>query len=81
MEMECKDCPMHCQDGSCGGHRGGKYHMYMLLGTVAIVYGLINYFTTVMGWTGYMAWIVGGALLIIVGLAKKQFAMQGKCTC
>ncbi len=55
--------------------------MYMLLGTVAIVYGLINYFTTVLGWTGYMAWVAGGALLIVVGLAKKQFMTGGNCKC
>ena len=58
-----------------GAHFGGK-KTYMLLGTVAFVYGLMNYFMVAYGWPQYMAWMVGGILLVAVGWVKKWFYMQ-----
>jgi len=43
---------------------------YMLFGILAIVYGIIVYMMDVMGWQPYMAWIVGGVILLLVGWAK-----------
>jgi len=51
----------------CMGQRGKKY---MLFGVLAIVYGVINYLTAVMGWAPYMAWVVGGVILLLIGWAK-----------
>lgn len=53
--------------GKCCGHSGKKY---MLFGVLAIVYGIINYMTAVMGWQPYMAWIVGGFILLLIAWAK-----------
>lgn len=53
--------------GKCCGGPGKKY---MLFGTLAIVYGVINYMTAVMGWQPYMAWIVGGVILLLVAWTK-----------
>ena len=43
---------------------------FMVLGVVAIVYGIVNYLTTIMNWQTYMGWIVGGVILILVAWAK-----------
>ena len=52
----------------CGpGHAGKKY---MLFGVLAIVYGIINYLQTAMGWQPHMAWIAGGVILLLVSWAK-----------
>jgi hypothetical protein len=51
----------------CGGHAGKKY---MLFGVLAIVYGVINYMMSVMNWQPYMAWIVGGVILLLVAWTK-----------
>ncbi|MDO8582904.1 MAG: hypothetical protein Q7R51_00040 [bacterium] len=51
-------------------HKAGK--KYMLFGVLAIVYGAINYMTSVMGWETYMAWIAGGAILLLVSWAKSS---------
>ena len=54
--------------GKCGsGHAGKKY---MLFGVLAIVYGIINYLQAQMSWQPYMAWIAGGAILLLVAWAK-----------
>ena len=50
--------------------RPGK--KYMLFGVLAVVYGAINYMTTVMGWEPYMAWIAGGVILLLVSWAKNS---------
>ena len=50
------------------GHGHGK--KYMLFGVLAVVYGVINYMTQVMGWQPYMAWITGGVILLLVSWAK-----------
>ena len=49
-------------------HKAGK--KYMLLGTLAIVYGVINYLMGSMGWEPYMAWIAGGVILLLISWAK-----------
>lgn len=49
-------------------HRAGK--KYMLFGVLAIVYGVINYMTSFMGWQPYMAWVAGGVILLLVAWAK-----------
>ena len=55
---------------NCGhGHAGKKY---MLFGVLAIVYGAVNYMTTVMGWQSYMAWVAGGVILLLVAWAKNS---------
>ena len=61
---------------SCGCQPGKGAHLYKLIGTVAIVYGLINYATVMLGWQGYAAWIAGGVLLVIIGLVKKHYYMM-----
>lgn len=43
---------------------------FMVLGILAIVYGVINYLMTAMNWQPYMAWIAGGAILLLVSWAK-----------
>ena len=53
---------------NCGHGHGSK--KYMLFGTLAIVYGVVNYMQTVMGWQPYMAWIAGGAILILIAWTK-----------
>lgn len=58
-----KDAEMNC---NCG--HGGK--KYMLFGVLTIVYGAINYMTTVMGWEAYMAWVAGGVILLLISWAK-----------
>lgn len=60
-----KDTDMNC---SCGHGHGSK--KYMLFGVLAIVYGAINYMTVVMGWETYMAWVAGGAILLLIAWAK-----------
>ena len=52
--------------GKCG-HAGKKY---MLYGVLAIVYGIINYMISVMVWEPYMAWIVGGVILLLISWTK-----------
>lgn len=63
---------------SCGCHHGGMWgkHAYMFLGVVVFVYGLMSYFMVVQGWPAYTAWMVGGALLVIVGWVKKMIWMR-----
>ena len=55
---------------NCGHGHGGK--KYMLFGVLAIVYGIINYMTTVMGWQTYMAWVAGGAILLLIAWSKQS---------
>jgi hypothetical protein len=53
--------------GKCCGHAGKKY---MLFGVLAIVYGVINYLMVGMNWQPYMAWIVGGIILLLIAWTK-----------
>jgi hypothetical protein len=53
--------------GKCCAGAGKKY---MLFGVLAIIYGIINYMTEIMGWQPYMAWIVGGVILLLIAWAK-----------
>lgn len=55
-------------NGKCCTGRAGK--KYMLLGVIAIVYGAVNYMIDVMGWQPYMAWIVGGVILLLISWIK-----------
>lgn len=41
-----------------------------ILGILAVVYGIINYLTSSLGWQPYTAWIAGGIILILVSWAK-----------
>ncbi|HEX7042388.1 MAG TPA: hypothetical protein VF189_04000 [Patescibacteria group bacterium] len=68
-EMETCDCTHH------HGMWGGK-HVYMLIGTLALVYGLVMWAMATYMWPSYMGWIVGGILLILVGWLKKWFYMK-----
>ena len=63
--------------GQCGCHHGmfGK-HAYMLIGTLVFVWGLMNYLMVAQGWPSYGAWMVGGALLVVVGWVKKWMYMR-----
>ena len=54
----------------CCGCNKGK--LFMTLGILAIVYGIINYFIVAMQWSGYVAWIIGGIILLLIGWAKKS---------
>ena len=58
-------------NGKCCGHAGKKY---LLLGVLAIVYGIINYMISVMNWQPYMAWVVGGIILLLIAWAKGSTA-------
>lgn len=61
-----------------GCHHGfGCKHAYMLIGTLAFVYGLMSYFMTMQGWAPYTAWMVGGVLLVLIGWVKKWMYMRG----
>ncbi len=53
----------------CGS---GKSKWFTILGVAAIVYGIINYLTTVLNWSSYTAWVAGGVILLLVGWAKKS---------
>lgn len=55
-------------NGKCCGQHAGK--KYMLFGTLAIVYGIINYMMSIMNWQPYMAWIAGGVILLLIAWAK-----------
>jgi len=37
---------------------------------LAIVYGAINYMTAVMDWQPYIAWIIGGVILLLIAWSK-----------
>lgn len=56
-------------NGKCCGRSGKKY---MLFGILAIVYGIINYLMTALGWQAYMAWITGGVILLLIAWAKNS---------
>jgi len=43
---------------------------FMVLGVLAIAYGVINYLISSLGWQPYMAWIAGGVILLLVSWAK-----------
>ena len=57
-KMMCAKCP-RCE---------GK--IYMFFGVLAIVYGAIDYMINVMSWQPYMAWIIGGVLLLLIAWTK-----------
>ena len=57
---------MMCGKDCC--YSGKKY---MFVGFLAIVYGAINYMISVMTWEPYMAWIVGGLILLLISWMKK----------
>ena len=48
---------------------------FMILGILAIVYGVVNYLMSSMGWEPYMAWIAGGVILLLVSWAKGSMKM------
>lgn len=60
---------------ACGCHHKGK-HWFFLIGSLAFVYGLMEYFMVVHMWPTYTAWMVGGILLVLIGWAKKWFYMK-----
>lgn len=70
-DMECKDCPIHCR-----GMHGGKAHLYMFIGILAFVYGAVNYLSLTYAWAPYTEWMVGGAVLVLIGWAKKMWKMK-----
>lgn len=43
---------------------------FMVLGILAIVYGVINYLINSMSWEQHTAWITGGVILLLVAWAK-----------
>jgi hypothetical protein len=56
-----KMCPQCC------AKKGKKF---MFFGVLAIVYGVIIYMMDVMGWQPYMAWVMGGIILLLIAWAK-----------
>lgn len=68
----CGNCGS-CGCGPGGYHGGKKAKLYFFAGTLAIVYGIINYLVST-GWPGYQAWIAGGVLLVIIGVLKKHMS-------
>lgn len=53
-------------------HNPGK--LLTTLGVLAVVYGVITYLMSVVGWAPFAAWIAGGVILLLVGWAKKSMA-------
>jgi len=43
---------------------------FMVLGVLAIVFGVINYLMSALSWEPYMAWIAGGVILLLASWAK-----------
>ena len=39
---------------------------FMILGILAIVYGVVNYLISSMGWETYIGWLAGGVILLLV---------------
>jgi cytochrome c oxidase subunit IV len=58
-------------NGKCYGHAS---KIYIFFGVLAIVYGIINYMISVMNWQPYMAWVVGGIILLLIAWAKGSTA-------
>jgi hypothetical protein len=54
-------------NGKCNCGHGKKYTLF---GVLAIVYGIITYMISVMNWQPYMAWIIGGVILLLIAWAK-----------
>jgi len=78
-DMECKHCPVHCgSECCCGGmhHHGGKAHIFILIGTLALVYAGANYLRMYYSWPPYAGWTTGGIFLILFGMAKKHWTMK-----
>lgn len=61
-------------DMCCMPHGGG--HLFVTLGFLAFVYGVVNYLRMTYTWPPYAGWIVGGLVLVIFGLAKKNWCMK-----
>ncbi|HYK08253.1 MAG TPA: hypothetical protein VEW42_02000 [Candidatus Eisenbacteria bacterium] len=66
-----------CNCGCCGGYGmlGGK-KLYMIIGTLALVYGLVQWARVTYMWPPYMGWVVGGAALVVIGFLKKWWYMR-----
>jgi hypothetical protein len=58
------------EHGDCCHHHGG---LFVKVGILALVYGLVNYLRVVYVWPPYMGWIVGGVVLIAIGWLKKYW--------
>lgn len=56
----------------------GKSHVIMLVGVLALLYGVGNYIrvTYLSTWPPYTTWMVGGIVLILIGWIKKQYCMK-----
>jgi hypothetical protein len=54
-----------------GMHKGGG-HIFMTVGILALVYGIMTWLVMAYMWPVYMGWIVGGIVLIIIGWMKKM---------
>lgn len=66
-----------CNCGCCGGHgmwMGKK--LYMTVGTLALVYGLVSWARVTYMWPPYMGWVVGGIVLLVIGFLKKWWYMH-----
>lgn len=63
-----------------GMHHGGKSHLIILIGVLALLYGVGNYIrvTYLSDWPPYSTWMIGGVLLILIGWMKKQYFMNKK---
>jgi hypothetical protein len=62
---------MKDKEGHDSYHHGG--HLFVTVGILALVYGVVNYLKVAYVWPPYMGWIVGGVVLIVVGWAKKTW--------
>lgn len=49
-----------------------KGKMLSAVGTIAIVYGAGRYVVENLIWPEYLAWIVGGVVLVLIGWAKSS---------
>lgn len=72
--MMCECCCGCCGMGGQGMWMGKK--LYMTVGTLALVYGLVMWARTTYMWPPYMGWVVGGAALIVIGFLKKWWYMR-----
>lgn len=72
-EKDCKDCCGHW----AGGMHHRKGHFLITIGTLALIYGAINYLRITYVWPPYTGWIAGGLVLIILGVGKKYWMNRG----
>ena len=68
-----------CGCNCCGGGHGhghGMKGLFFVVGVFAFVYGLMTWAMMTYMWQPYVAWMVGGILLVLIGWLKKWLWMK-----